>query len=290
VALLVYLILPLIIQAFYLFIFVSAAHYLFYQQLSHALASIFVGCFVTILLLQFIGLTSFATRLILLRKSARDCTHEEQQRLIPILSQIITLINHTYATSYTLEQFQLKISHHEFGEYFALGHNVIVINQDLLASVDDDQLQVIFAQSIAMLYLGFGVSSKLMLVNQLIQQGFVHLFSRIVQLWRNTYQLMRSSNKLGMPIGVVVFTLISLIFSPLILLIMLSYILVELTTALFRRSLYAAVDKFTLTLGLKNELIALLTQLDTNYISNSTTPITRYMQQQYRPSVRITKL
>ena len=289
-AVVLYVMLPLIINAVYLFLLLGAASYAIYGVSHYSSSYLLIACFISMVIVNVICLSNLVTQIILKVKLTRNPTTSEAERLTGLVSNIIKRINQSYATNYLLEQFQIKIVTNPAIEYFALGKKYIVLSHGSLDALDDNQLEVVIAHAIGTLYLRLGGSSNLMLVNQLIADKFTQLFMLSISLLRVSYKFFSRLNKILAVAVLIILLVIGLVLSPILLVILTGNLIVQLMVALFSKYCLITSDKFVVNLGLKDSLLTVLEQLQATSIVKDGNLFTKYCAQQISPTVRITNL
>jgi Zn-dependent protease with chaperone function/archaellum component FlaF (FlaF/FlaG flagellin family) len=108
--------------------------------------------YIIVATLSFIGFTPLATPFISFFMGGRNAIGRETNRLNPIISDVLVRCNDKFNTTYKLEQIKLKMVDNKTLNAYALGHNVLGVNQGTLDILNDDELSAILAHEVAHLY------------------------------------------------------------------------------------------------------------------------------------------
>lgn len=207
-------------------------------------------------ILSIIGYTKIANTLIEIFIFGRKPITKEENRITPIIKEIIDKINKTFKTKCKQEDIAIKITDSNIINTQALGHNKIIISNGCLKHFNDNQLTAILSHEFAHLYYKDSIRSTSFLLGSCATRILIYIFTISIIIQTALVNIIKKM-KNG-----VIFSILScfplLMFFPLIAFGWIgNKMFIILNAQLNKKNIYRA-DCFTVNLGYKNELIEAL--------------------------------
>ena len=207
-------------------------------------------------LLTIVGYSKFAGNLVGIFVSGRKPIGREINRIEPILRRVIEKVNQQFNTSYSYQDFKIRMTDSKIANAFALGYNTITISDGCLKYFDDRQLTAILAHEVAHLYYRDSVRSIALIFSSFATKIIMWCYAVVVVLQAIFANIARGFRN-GALLGLISFLPLLMLLPVVVFNWLGTKVFYFLNMALSRKGEYRA-DAFAVCLGYKTELIEAL--------------------------------
>ncbi len=236
------------------------------KHASHPTNWLFFGYIITTVL-TLIGISKIGTYLLKLYLGCRAPVVSEQQKLGPLLIEVVDRLNQVKHTNYTKDKLNITLVNSQIPDSHAIGGDTLLFSDGLLLSATDEELKALIAHELAHLY-----NRDSFILSALIFSGLatrtvfgLHTVAMICFKWLSV--ITGKFGKKGLHLLPLVAFIPLLLFLPVIVFSWIANQLFDISLGFMCRQYIYRADRFVKEVGYKDGLISHLQNI--HMITNS---------------------
>ncbi len=288
---LIFMIIPIVINSAYIFIMLFACAHIFH--IGYNVWQIYLFGLSLICTLSYCGYFNLFNPLIILTSKYQEIDTKEFNTISSYLTKVLHTHNNIYPDNQIIDINDIKIykTYSPIFKIFTVGQNNLIINDILMKSVTDKQIDGMCAILCGEMFLNGGRFRNILTINIFLHDIVINTIkfikNSILQNFKITHASLMSFKTLWMiPILILLIS-----FTPVLLFLWVLDKIMQLSVIFFDKNIMLNVDKYVLSLGKKDELIEFLELLKLHEsTTQNTAPLLRFWLNQYSPTARINLL
>ncbi|MCC2626143.1 MAG: family peptidase [Burkholderiales bacterium] len=208
--------------------------------------------------LMVIGISKAGTYLLELYMGCRLPITSEQQKIEPLLLEVIDRVNQTKRTNYTTDQLKIKLVNSQIPDSHALGSDTLLISDGLLRTATDDKIKAVIAHELGHLYNKDSFILSMFIFSSLATRTVIGLHMVVMFCFRWLSIISKKFGKKGPHLMPFIIFVLLMLFLPVIVFSWGANKFFDISLGFMSRQYTYRADMFVKEVGYKDGLVSYL--------------------------------